>query len=200
MFLGKFKFFLIILIVLISFVSVWSLKVTYNTTHPYQFQGNDSFEDLNDVRINYRADPVSVTSEGTSNLVFIIENPTDKDHLVSIVLFDVPSVFRILEPGIEVERKVQSNSKEQVTFIFESIKDAKPRSYWYGFDIIDYTLGKDQSIVNTEKRLGTYGGLNIVERLEEEETIEKSRSPLLWILLIAVAILTGAIWLNKKVK
>ncbi len=169
--MGAYKHFTIIIIVLCSFFSAWGLGITYNTTSPLQFKGVESFENLDDVRVIFRAEPIGVRAGETVNLNFLVENPTDDIHRVSVTLFDVASGFSVAGGNLKLERAVGRNSSEKITFKLIASGSLEPRTYYYAFDVTDETLGQDShTVVNTSKRLGTYSGINIIEE-------EVSKSP-----------------------
>jgi hypothetical protein len=160
----SFKHFTIIVIVLCSIFSAWGLQITYNTTHPTQFKGFESFENLDDVRVIFRAEPIDIRAGGTTNLNFLIENPTDDLHRVSISLFDVPAGFSVANEAHTLQQVLEKNSSEKITFDLTASENIRPRTYYYAFDVTDETLGQDQkTVVNTSKILGTYSGINIIE-------------------------------------
>jgi hypothetical protein len=162
--MGAFKHFTIIVIVLSSFFSAWGLQISYNTTHPLQFLGVESFENLDDVRVIFRAEPISIRAGETAKLNFLVENPTNNLHRVSVSLIDVPFGFSVAGEGLNLQQIVGKNSSEKITFKLTSSESIGPRTYYYAFDVTDETLGQDQkTVVNTSKLLGTYSGINIVE-------------------------------------
>jgi hypothetical protein len=155
--------FLIFTLILASIGSAWGLKITYNTTVPIQFVGEDSFENLNEVRVVFRADPISIQPGESTNLSFVAENPTDTEHLISITLIEIPSEFKVIGAEMEIEKRVQNKSREKLIFTLKAPEGIKPRTYYYGFDVVDITFDDDQKVAKTSKRLGTYNGLNVVE-------------------------------------
>ncbi len=164
---------LIFIMLMLSFGLAQSLKVTYNTTLVDQFRGEYAFERLDQVRVIFRAEPVTVVPGQSTSLNFAIENPMSEPHRVGIKLIEVPLVFEATGPE-EVVKTVEGKSIENASFELRSKVGAAPRSYWYAFDVVDETIGPDKGVVNTSKMLGTFGGLNIVESVPpESEVIEK---------------------------
>jgi hypothetical protein len=174
--MGAYKHFTIIIIVLCFFFSAWGLELSYNTTDPLQFKGFESFETLDDVRVIFRAEPIGIQAGETLNLNFLVENPTDDIHRVSVSLFDVASGFSVVDGDLKLVRAVGKNSSQKITFELIASESLEPRTYYYAFDVTDETLGQDQkTVVNTSNLLGTYSGINIIEEEvpkspESEET------------------------------
>lgn len=208
--MGTLKYFTMI-IVLCSFFSVWGLEISYNTTHPIQFLGFESFENLDDVRVIFRAEPISIHAGGTSNLNFLVENPTNDLHRVTVSLFDLSSGFSVSDGKPTQQQLLKRNISEKITFALITSENLEPRTYYYAFDVLDETLGPDQkTVVNTSKLLGTYSGINIVE--EEEEAaisseageageVEKegiSRGYFLFIAVLFVLAVVALIWRDRN--
>jgi uncharacterized membrane protein len=198
--MGAVKRSLIVAIILLSFANVSGLKISYNTTHPLQFKGVESFENLEEVRVIFRALPISIRAGESANLSFRVENPTVDLHRVRITLIDVPPGFSVGKSGLEIERDVGGNSSEQIVFTLTASADIASRSYFYAFDVVDETLASDGGgVVNTTKLLGTYHGLNVIDtkKIELEES-EQSVLPVIALLIIAVLSALALRWRAKR--
>jgi len=194
----------IVAIILLSTASVTGLKINYNTTHPLQFMGLDSFENLGEVRVIYRAEPIDILPGESANLNFHVENPTVDAHRVTVTLIDVPPGFSVVGSGLSILKELSANSSSQIVFTLKASDDIAPRSYFYGFDVIDETLTSDgKGVVNTSKRLGIYNGLNIIDAEElDVEKIEPGVSEpsylLVTVLLIIAVLLVLALRMKAK--
>ncbi|GBE19086.1 hypothetical protein BMS3Abin16_01700 [archaeon BMS3Abin16] len=169
--MGVIKTLLVVAIVLISIASVSALKINYNTTHPLQFMGLDSFENQGEVRVIFRAEPISIRAGEVVNLNFRVENPTVDVHRVMVSLIDVPPGFSVVDSGSSIRKEVSENSSEQIVFTLMASEDIAPRSYFYGFDVVDEALGSDgKTVESTLKQLGTYSAINILGTGKTVET------------------------------
>lgn len=147
-----------------------AFEVVYNSTHPFQFQDNYSFENQNDVRIIYRAEPISILAGEATTLSFTFENPTEIMQHFKFELIDVPKGFTTEENIIEA--LIDPGTYDTVTVKLQSSEDIKPRSYWYAFDLVVEELGGDGT-VSTQKRLGNYNGINILSTPEDKSSVEE---------------------------
>ncbi len=200
--MGAIKVLLIIATILVSFTAVSSLKISFNTTHPLQFKGVESFENLDDVRVIFRVEPISIRAGESANLTFRVENPTVDVHRVRVSLIDVPPGFSVVSGGHMIEKDVSGNSSEPIVFTLKASADIASRSYFYAFDIFDETLASDgESALNLSKLLGTYHGINIVDSEEpgkEGEMIDPQTSEPSYIPIIALIILASLLILALK--
>ncbi|HDH28652.1 MAG TPA: hypothetical protein ENH13_05925 [Euryarchaeota archaeon] len=170
--MGVIKTLLVVAIVLISIASVSALKINYNTTHPLQFMGLDSFENLDETRVIFRAVPIGISPGETVNLNFHVENPSSSVHRVTVSLIDVPPGFSVVDSGSSIQKELSGNSSEQIVFTLIASADIASRSYFYGFDVVDEALGSDgKTVESTLKQLGTYNGVNIIDTGETPETL-----------------------------
>lgn len=197
----------IVAIILLSTASVTGLKINYNTTHPLQFMGLDSFENLGEVRVIYRAEPIDILPGQSANLNFHVENPTVDVHRVTVTLIDVPPGFSVAGSGLSIQKELSANSSEQIVFTLKTSDNIAPRSYFYGFDVIDETLASDgKGVVNTSKRLGIYNGLNVIDSEEQGLDVEKTEPgvsepsylPVTALLIIAVLLVLALRMKAKK--
>ncbi len=198
--MGAVKRLFIVAIILLSFANVSGLKINYNTTHPLQFKGVESFENLEEVRVIFRVEPISIRAGESANLSFRVENPTVDVHRVRITLIDVPPGFSVGKSGLKIERDVGGNSSEQIVFILTASADIAPRSYFYAFDVVDETLASDGAgVVNTTKLLGTYHGLNVIDAKKIElEGSEPIFLQVIALLIIAVLLASALRWRAKR--
>ncbi len=167
--MGLLKNFIIVFILFYSVNSVQGLEVVYNTTFPLQFAGDNAFENITDVRVIFRAEPIDIKPGGNTSLTFLIENPTPLTHRITIDLIEVPGGFRVIPSDKVVKADVLINSVSRIGFLIEAPLNASSRTYWYGFDVIDNTLSDTGEVIETSRLLGNYHGLNVV--LEEKSPI-----------------------------